>query len=226
MGTRICSRFLIGAAAVALVACTDHAPTGTVNDATLHALGDAGSASFAVVGVVTAATEDALKPLLEAEKQRIAAEQKRSQQAYDSLKVVWDDYLHNPSAYKSRLIMCDPLAYKAEAKIIGPAGGEISIGPHELSIPKGALSSYVVITGEMPVSLLVSVKLSPHGLTFRSAPSLKLNYQHCYRSPSLIERVAYINDALQIVEWPRSSDSREGVVTSWILHFSAYAVAY
>lgn len=199
----------------------DRAPTGT--DALLHTVGEFGSASLAVV---TATTEDALKPLLEAEKARIAAEQQRSQRAYDSLKVVWDDYLNNPGAYKSRLIMCDPLQYAAETKIIGPAGGEISIGPHKLSIPKGALSSYVVITGEMPVSLLVSVKLSPHGLTFRSAPSLKLNYQHCYRSPTLIERVAYITDAQQILEWPKSSDSREGVVTSWLQHFSAYAVAY
>ncbi len=175
-----------------------------------------------------ARTEDALKGALEAEKARLKLEAERSKPVYDSLKVVWDAYLHDRGAgtSESRLLTCDPLAYDADTKIIGPEGGDISIGPHKLSIPKGALKEYVLITGEMPVSLLVSVKLSPHGLRFKKSPELMLSYKHCDRSPQFEERVVYLDDLNRIVEWPKSKDSAAGEVFARISHFSRYAVAW
>lgn len=223
MRSRTLPLCFIGVAGLTLAACIDNAPTAAATAPVSTAVHATLSGP---VGFVTAQTEDELKPLLEVEKARIAAELANSQRVYDSLKVVWDEYLLNPQAFTSRLIMCDPLQYAAEAKIIGPEGGDIAIGPHKLTIPKGALSSYVVITGEMPVSLLVSAKLWPHGLTFLKAPRLTLSYKHCNRSPGFTERVAYIDDAQQILEWPRSKDSSDGLVDAWIWHFSSYVVAY
>jgi len=172
-----------------------------------------------------ARSENALKPALEAEKRRIAREGELSKPIYDQLKREWERQTQN-RAVDPRLLVCDPLQYAADTKIIGPQGGDMSIGPHKLSIPKGALTGFVVITGEAPVSLNVAVKLSPHGLTFLKAPELMLSYKHCHRPAQFRERIAYVNDAGFIIEWPESRDGGSGEVFARIWHFSRYAVAW
>ncbi len=51
--------------------------------------------------------------------------------------------------------------------------------------------------------------------------------RHCNRPTSLLENVAYIDDAQQILEWPTSQDNTlSGLVDAWLQHFSRYAIAY
>ncbi len=175
----------------------------------------------------TGCSEVELQVWEEAEKDRIAAEQQASQPVYDSLKVEWDTYLHSFPQGQSQFLMCDPLQYTGDVKIVGPEGADMSIGPHKLRIPAGALTDPVVITGVMPVSLLVSVELSPHGLQFAPGVTLELNYGHCDQPEAYQHRVAYLDGNGNVLEWPTSIDySAYDEITADIDHFSTYAVAY
>ncbi len=103
----------------------------------------------------------------------------------------------------------------------------MSIGPHKLRIPPGALTERVVITGVIPVSFLVSVELSPHGLQFAPGVTLDLNYNHCAQPEGYQYRVAYTDANGNVLEWPVSINrGQSGEVTADIDHFSKYAVAY
>lgn len=175
-------------------------------------------------------TSNTLNRQLEAEKYRIFLESERSKPIYDRMKLAWDRFhRNNPSVRRnnSPFPMCDPLQYVGETKIIGSEGGELSIGPHKLIIPRGALTASTVITGEMPVDTLVSVKVSPHGLTFRKQVTLELSYKHCYLPVNYVYRMAYIDDNNRILEFPLSVDyKKDGEVWGYLKHFSRYAVAY
>jgi hypothetical protein len=168
-----------------------------------------------------------LKEWEQSEKDRVEQEKDSSQAVYDSLKIEWTSLGEQYLDGNPLLLYCEPLQYAAEVKVIGPAGGDLSIGPHKLHIPKGALQETVVITGEMPVSLAVSVRLSPHGLRFAQPPLLTLSYDHCNRPSIFSERVAYVDELFNVLEWPTSQDDvKYARVHAYIDHFSRYAVAY
>ena len=177
------------------------------------------------------ASESELERQLDAEKDRIKEERERNKSLRDQLKLAWERFRHSNKKLKrdgdSPFPMCDPLAYDAETKIIGPQGGDIHIGPHKLRIPRGALSVPTVVTGEMPVDTLVSVRLSPHGLQFERPVTLELSYKHCYLPQWYRYRLAYIDDLNNILELPFSHD-KKGLdeVKGYIDHFSRYAIAY
>lgn len=175
-------------------------------------------------------TEEQLEEWKDSEEKRVAAEQEASQATYDSLKAEWDSLVQLDSIDvlgAAGLLYCDPLAYAAAVKIIGPEGGDVSIGPHKLSIPAGALALPVVITGELPVSMAVSVRLLPEGLAFAAQPKLTLSYQHCLNADDSPKRVAYTDELLNPLEFPPSQDwPSEGKVEAWLDHFSRYAVWY
>jgi hypothetical protein len=168
-----------------------------------------------------------LERRLLAEKERILHASERSKAVYDSLKAAWGKLHKDYRVTKAGIVHCDPLEYAADVKVVGPEGADISIGPHKLRIPRGALKDYAVITGEMPVSLWVGVRLSPEGLTFAKPPRLTLSYKHCDLPTTHRERVAYTDAALNILEYPTSRDQRKGGrVDAWLRHFSNYAVAW
>lgn len=175
-------------------------------------------------------TEEQLKQWELREKARTEAEKQASLATYDSLKIVWDQVLKlypDGTTGASGPVYCDPLGYDANVAIVGPEGGDFSIGPHKLSIPKGAVKNRVVITGEMPVSMAVTVRLSPHGVVFAKQPKLTLSYKHCMRPTDYRERVAYTDEWLKPLEFPASRDYTEyGLVAAWLDHFSRYAVWY
>lgn len=126
----------------------------------------------------------------------------------------------------SPLLICSPLDYAYDVRVIGPAGGTLKIGPHRLVIPAGALDRYTVVSGQIPLlSLTPSVKLEPHGLRFERAAQLTLSYEHCLLDLGRSRSVVYTDDDLNILEWPKSTDSRTKRVTGFIWHFSRYAVA-
>lgn len=123
------------------------------------------------------------------------------------------------------LLVCESLPYTSTVKVIGRDGGVIRVGDHKLEIPRNALQKNTVITAERPTGNVASVRLSPHGLQFERSVALTLDYSHCsYSAPN---RVAYTDDALNILEYPSSFDDRANEkVHAKIDHFSRYAVAY
>lgn len=167
--------------------------------------------------------EPALVETLDRERARIAAEAARSR-SDDALRLAWERYR---AAYvaNSPLLVCYPHSYAGEAQIIGPEGGVVRAGPHQLTIPAGALSEPVVVSMEAPLSFNVEVRLSPHGLNFAVQPRLTLSYRHCWTPHRLPYRMAYVDDLGRITEWPMSQDDElAGVLHGWIWHFSRYAV--
>ncbi len=175
----------------------------------------------------TGCSDAELEAWKESEKARIDVEKLASKTVYDSLKVVWETYLHDFPQGQSQFLICEPKKYTGKVKIIGPEGGEIKVGRQKVRIPAGALTERTVITGIVPASLLVDIELSSHGLQFATSSTLTLNYRHCDRPEGFEYRIAYIDANRNVLEWPISTNStREGKVTAEIDHFSKYAVAY
>ena len=132
----------------------------------------------------------------------------------------------NVETLNSPLLICNPLEFASDVRIIGPAGGTLRIGPHRLVIPPGALKKNTVVSGQIPLlSLTPSVTLAPHGLQFERPVELTLSYQHCLLDLGRSRSVVYTDDDLNILEWPKSTDYRSKLVTAYIWHFSRYAVA-
>lgn len=128
------------------------------------------------------------------------------------------------------LLACDPLPYAATSRTIGPEGGLLTVGPHRLAIPAGALSAPVTITAEAPVGTVNSVQLGPEGLQFAPGKpaSLTLSYANCPLHARLLpKRIAYTDDVLRILSYLLSVDDLLGKrVTAPLEHFSRYVVAW
>jgi hypothetical protein len=83
-----------------------------------------------------------------------------------------------------------------------------------------------VITAEMPVSLTVGAKFSPHGLKFAKGVTLTMSYKHCNRPTTWAEQVVYVDDAHTILERPFTvGRNAEGLAEATIWHFSGYLIA-
>jgi hypothetical protein len=128
------------------------------------------------------------------------------------------------------LLGCTPLPYARTEQTVGPAGGSILVGPHRLVIPPGALAAPVLITAEVPLDSVNSVRLLPHGLTFAPGKParLTLSYANCSLLGQLLpKRVAYTTDLLQVLQWLLSVDEPQARrVSTNLEHFSRYAIAW
>lgn len=129
--------------------------------------------------------------------------------------------------YNPGLLQCQSQSYTARARVIGPAGGVLSFGPHEITFPAGALSNSVVVSGQLHVSNHVLVELSPHGLQMSAPAVLDLNYSQCSSGGGGLD-VAYVNNNLNVISYPDppSGGTQSGHVRAELWHFSKYAVAY
>ena len=126
-----------------------------------------------------------------------------------------------------QLLRCAPQDYSADAAIIGPNGGTVHAGPHELVIPKGALDHEELIVAEAPTSSLVDVSFAPQGLKFLKPAQLTLSYKGCVRPTDADFLVAYLGQGNQILELPPSTDQKvDDKVEADIGHFSRYAIVY
>ncbi|MEJ7811765.1 MAG: hypothetical protein WKG32_15240 [Gemmatimonadaceae bacterium] len=178
--------------------------------------------------------EKRLERMLDLEKERLKEAKEASKAEFEAAREEWKAFEHEwKEAHKgdeharSKLLRCEPLEYDGESKIIGPAGGSIKMGPHELEIPKGALPIPVVITGEAPTTSLVQVDFAPHGLVFLKQPTLTLSYKHCMQPAEFTQEVVYLGPGNKVLERPASDDKKMlEKVQAWIDHFSRYAVAY
>jgi hypothetical protein len=128
------------------------------------------------------------------------------------------------------LMTCSPMAYDSTAKVIGPAGGSITAGPHTLVIPRGALSQDVTIRMAAPRDSVNSVRFYPEGLQFNSyRPAvLTMSYANCSLFTVLAQKkIVYTNENLRILNILLSLDNiLRRTVTAPVEHFSRYAVAY
>ena len=185
-----------------------------------------------------------LKLLLNLQKERIKRERELRKDDYELAQDDWKKNEQDWKAYKDLLkrakkgqaastlldvdlLRCKPRPYEGEAAIIGPDGGTLHIGQHELIIPRGALPQEELIVAEAPTSSLVDVDFYPEGLRFAKSAKLILSYKECLVPLGLDLRLAYVGWGLRILELPPSEDLKDSSeVTGDIDHFSRYAVAY
>jgi hypothetical protein len=174
-----------------------------------------------------------LKALLAAEKERMKREREERKGEFERARAEWKIYRHDLKKAKklnSRtfdLLRCEPRQYEGDVAIIGPAGGTLHIGEHELVIPRGALTEEQLISAEASPSSLIDVEFQPEGLTFQRPAQLTLSYKSCDVPANLNLLMAYLGLGNKILEFPTSKDYRSySEVTGEINHFSRYAVAY
>ena len=182
--------------------------------------------------------DEELKLLLEQRKKHIKEERERRKDAYELARGEWKTYKQEwkrakKLAKKSNrlldydLLRCKPRPFEGDAAIIGPDGGTLHIGEHELVIPEGALTERVVIWAEAPTSPLVDVEFYPEGLQFARSAKLTLSYKDCQVPTDIDLRLAYVGWGLRILELPPSKDFKDlSEVIGDIDHFSRYALAY
>lgn len=126
------------------------------------------------------------------------------------------------------LLTCEPLPYQVVRQQVGSGGGKITVGPHTLVIPRGALRRETLITAEILSDNASSVRFTPAGLTFAKSATVTLSYAHCQGVTALLpKRVAYTTDLLAILKYLDSrDDARRKRVSANLDHFSRYAVAW
>ena len=124
------------------------------------------------------------------------------------------------------LLTCRALPDDKSSRWIGPNGGTIRFGASELSIPRGALKSYVQITAEQVSGDVNSVRFSPEGLKFARSATLTMGYSNCQRVKAP-KQIVYTDEGLKVLEVLKSSDSARGeTVSAPVNHFSRYAVSW
>ena len=231
-------RLLPLVAVFALLACSDaDAPS---------APSSAPNVSFSLVSDSAKARHEALKEELEARKAYFKEMKEANRDALKEARAEWKEwradwraqYKLAKEAWKRehpgekggpeiQLLRCEPREYAGDAAVIGPKGGTLHMGDHELVIPEGALDEEVLVSAEAPTSSLVDVKFQPHGLQFRKPAQLTLSYERCVRPTSADLLIAYLGLGNQVWELPPSVDDKSGKdVTADIDHFSRYAVAW
>jgi hypothetical protein len=130
------------------------------------------------------------------------------------------------TASTAPLYKCETPDLGSVTKVIGPAGGELDLGPHSLTIPGDALQEDVAITATIKAGQYVRIDLQPHGLQFAKAVSLTLNYEHCGTRPPKARYVAYVDDLGNVLELLDVNSHRSGRdVETRLKHFSGYAIA-
>lgn len=124
------------------------------------------------------------------------------------------------------LLACEPQRYAADMKVIGPAGGQLLVGNHKLTILPNALSKDVPIVMEQIEGTVNSVRFSPEGLQFAYPAILSLSYKNCPTSWHH-KRIVYTDESLAILEVMPSLDfNKASQVKGLINHFSRYAIAF
>lgn len=122
---------------------------------------------------------------------------------------------------------CDPAEKVVASGTFGPDGGVLRIGSSYLSIPPGALSAQVTITGRSLGDGSSTIQFQPEGLRFRRPAGLVLSSDGCRIPPGAAPSVVYLGAAGEVVEdIPASYDHRRRRVAAPIHHFSGYAIAF
>lgn len=128
------------------------------------------------------------------------------------------------------VLNCPALPAASTSAVIGKNGGSITVGPHRIDVPRGALSSDVLITASIDGTTAVAIRLLPEGLRFNKGPAatLTMSYAHCPPVGLLSLKMLYVSDdLLKILESiPLITSSSANTISGKLKHFSRYAVAY
>lgn len=126
------------------------------------------------------------------------------------------------------LLTCAPLAYDAVTQIVGPEGGTLTVGPHALTIPPGALDEPTSVTAVAPTDNVNIVQIQPGGLTLRQPASLRMSYANCsVVGSTLPKRIASVTDALLILGYLVSlDDPLSQSVSGEVSSTGDYAIAW
>ena len=111
--------------------------------------------------------------------------------------------------------------------VIGPLGGRVVFGPHELDVPPAALLVPTRITAHTLASDTIAVQFEPQGTHFLLPATLQLSYAQCNPQPTGTLSIVYVNDPLTKLLGLIESilDPSQHKVSGFISHFSVYAVA-
>ena len=127
------------------------------------------------------------------------------------------------------LLQCSALPAASATQTIGSGGGSISVGPHTLWIPAGALAQPTSITASIVTGQGVNgIRFQPEGLRFAKPAYLTMSYANCNLLGSLLpKRIAYTTNLLDILEYLLSVDNLLAKkVTGQVNHFSEYVIAW
>ena len=122
-----------------------------------------------------------------------------------------------------QLLRCEPQEYSGDAAIIGPKGGTLHMGDHELVIPQGALDRGGA--GQRRGTHLVAGRREVPAARspVPEAGATHLSYERCVRPTSADFSIAYLGLGNQVLELPPSVDDKSGKrSTADIDHFSRY----
>jgi hypothetical protein len=110
---------------------------------------------------------------------------------------------------------------------IGPLGGRVVFGPHELDVPPAAVLVPTTITAQTIPGDTIAVQFQPQGLTFILPATLQLSYAQCQPQPKGNLSIVYVDDLLDKLLGLIESilDPAQHKVIGLITHFSLYAVA-
>ena len=215
---------ILGVVAGLVIACSDGLSSSYSPDAAV---------SFQSGQTAAQERHEELKQQLEAEKARIKRQRESQKLEYQVARAEWKMYKDRLKRAKKlgtssiELLRCEPKPFDGDAAIIGPEGGTLHIGEHELVIPRGALTEEQLIVGQAPTSSLVDVEFQPEGLQFQRAATLNLSYKGCERPADVDLSLAYLGFGNRILELPPSEDHfSELEVSGQIHHFSRYAIAF
>lgn len=127
------------------------------------------------------------------------------------------------------VVQCTPVPAGSATQIIGPRGGTISVGPHTLTVPRGALSRDVAITATVVSESVNRVHFEPAGLRFAKSATLEISYANCNTAGRLLpKRIAYVSSDLSVLfNYLNSVDNlRSSEVRAEVDHFSDYILAW
>jgi hypothetical protein len=142
------------------------------------------------------------------------------------------------------LVSCSQ-TYDSVTKVIGPLGGSLTIGVHQLWVDSLSLAGPVSITAVAPAGNARWVRFRPEGLAFKpgfyatvyrvnAGAALYTSYKDCAIPISDSLRIAQVNDSLRIVgylqTWVQARKNpwsqTDQYVVGLLPHFSNYAVAW
>ena len=136
--------------------------------------------------------------------------------------------LIGPLVQSTELLRCSPFPSDSVTQTVGPEGGFLTVGPHTLTVPPGALAEPVSITAVAPSDTVNRVRLEPEGLSFQRPVFLAMSYANCDLLGTLLPtRIVYTTDALEILSYvPSLNDLSAFEVSGLLRHFSTYAIAW
>lgn len=149
-----------------------------------------------------------------------------------------------PSGAKTGLVACSQ-SYDSTSMVIGPLGGTLTVGVHQLWIDSLSLTGPVRITAVAPAGNARWVRFQPEGLVFKpgfyataygvnAGAALYTSYKDCGVPLSTSLRIAQVSDSLTILgylqTWVQARKNPWSQANQYIVgllpHFSNYAVAW